>query len=75
VRGAYEIGALGATDAAAAFYAARGWKLWQGPSSALTPAGVKRTGEDDGCIYVLPVDVPLDLSSELTCDWRDGDVW
>lgn len=75
VRGAYEIGALGATDAAAAFYAARGWKLWQGPSSALTPAGIRRTGEDDGCIYVLPVEVPLDLSSELTCDWRDGDVW
>jgi len=44
VRGAYELGALGATDEAAAFYAARGWMLWRGPSSALTrPAsGVPR---------------------------------
>jgi aminoglycoside 2'-N-acetyltransferase I len=75
VRGAYELGALGATDAAAAFYAARGWMLWQGPSSALTPAGVKRTEEDDGFIYVLPVELHLDLFSELTCDWRDGDPW
>jgi len=75
VRGAYELGALGAADAAAAFYAARGWKLWQGPSSALTPVGIRRTGDDDGCIYVFPLAVPLDLSGELTCDWRDGDPW
>ena len=75
VRGAYELGALGATDEAAAFYAARGWMLWPGPSSALTPSGIRRTEEDDGCIYVLPMQVPLDLSSELTCDWRDGDLW
>jgi hypothetical protein len=24
---------------------------------------------------VFEVTVPLDLSGELTCDWRDGDVW
>jgi len=75
LRGAYELGALGATDEAVAFYAARGWKLWQGPSSALTPTGIIRTEEEDGWIYVLPLTVPLDLSGELTCDWRDGDVW
>jgi aminoglycoside 2'-N-acetyltransferase I len=75
VRGAYELGALGAADEAAAFYVARGWMLWQGPSSALTPSGIRRTEEDDGCIYVLPMQVPLDLSGELTCDWRDGDLW
>jgi aminoglycoside 2'-N-acetyltransferase I len=34
-----------------------------------------RTEEEDGCIYVLPVDVRLDLATGLTCDWRDGDVW
>jgi aminoglycoside 2'-N-acetyltransferase I len=75
IRRAYELGALGATDEAAAFYQARGWQLWKGPSSALTPTGIKRTAEDDGGIYVLPVAVPLDLSGELICDWRDGDVW
>lgn len=75
VRGGYELGALGAADAAAAFYADRGWMLWRGPSSALTPTGIRRTREDDGCIYVLPAGVPLDLLGELTCDWRDGDLW
>ncbi len=75
VRRAYDLGALGATDEAADFYAARGWTLWQGPTSALTPTGIQRTEEEDGGIYVLPVAVALDLSGELTCDWRDGDVW
>jgi aminoglycoside 2'-N-acetyltransferase I len=75
LRGAYDLGALGSTDEGAGFYAARGWKLWRGPSSALTPAGVRRTAEDDGCLYVFALAVPLDLDGELTCDWRDGDVW
>ncbi len=75
VRGAYNLGALGATDEAAGFYAARGWRQWEGPTSALTPAGLARTEAEDGGIYVLPVAVALDLSGALTCDWRDGDVW
>jgi aminoglycoside 2'-N-acetyltransferase I len=75
LRGAYDLGALGSTDEGAGFYAARGWKLWRGPSSALTPAGVRRTADDDGCLYVFELGVPLDLDGELTCDWRDGDVW
>ena len=75
VRGAYDLGALGATDEGAGLYTARSWKQWRGPTSVLTPTGIRRTEDDDGCVYVLPVDVPLDLSAELTCDWRDGDVW
>ena len=75
VRGAYELGALGATDAAADFYAARGWMSWRGPTSALTPTGIARTEREDGAIYVLPGSAHLDLTGELTCDWRDGDVW
>jgi aminoglycoside 2'-N-acetyltransferase I len=75
VRGAYDLGALGATDEAAHFYAARGWKLWQGPTAALTPTGIARTEDEDDCIHVLPVAVSLDLTGQLACDWRDGDVW
>lgn len=75
VRGAYEMGALAAADEAAGFYTARGWRRWQGPSSALTPTGIEPTEAEDGSIYVLPVTVPLHLSGELTCDWRDGDLW
>ena len=75
VRGAYDLGALGATDEAVAFYSARGWKRWQGPTSVLTPNGIVRAEEDDGCIFVFPVLARLDLAGELTCDWRDGDDW
>jgi aminoglycoside 2'-N-acetyltransferase I len=75
VRGAYDVGALGSTEEAAGFYVARGWKAWQGTTSVLTPRGIERTGREDGCIYVLVLDVALDPSGELTCDWRDGDVW
>ena len=75
VRGAYELGALGASDAGAALYAARGWKRWRGRTFALTPDGVVRTEEEDDSIYVLPVSAALDLSGDLTCDWREGDVW
>ena len=75
VRSAYDLGALGATDEAAAMYAGRGWLLWQGPTSALTPDGIRRTTDEDGAIFVLPAEVELDLTSALTCDWRDGDVW
>jgi aminoglycoside 2'-N-acetyltransferase I len=74
-RRAYDLAALGATDEAAAFYAARGWQLWRGPSAALTPTGIQRTEDDDGAIYVLPLGVPLEFSGEIICDWRDGDVW
>ena len=76
VRAAYDVGALGATDEATRFYAGRGWRLWGGPLSALTPDGVVPTPDEQGGVYVLPVEgVPLDLSGALVCDWRDGDVW
>ena len=75
VRGAYDLGALSATAPAARLYSKRGWLLWEGPTSALTPAGVVRTEDDDGSVFVLPVSSSLDLSAELTCDWREGDLW
>jgi aminoglycoside 2'-N-acetyltransferase I len=74
VRGAYPLGALSASEDALAFYAARGWQRWRGRTFAMTPAGVERTEEEDDGVFVLPV-VPLDLAGDLTCDWRDGDVW
>ena len=75
IRGAYDLGALGASDEGALFYRARGWELWHGPTYVLSPAGIERTPGDDGCIHVLALTVPLDTSDEIICDWRDGDVW
>jgi aminoglycoside 2'-N-acetyltransferase I len=75
IRGAYDLGALGSTEAALGFYAARGWTAWAGALRALTPDGVVPTPGEQGGILVLRAGVPLDLAGDLTCDWRDGDVW
>jgi aminoglycoside 2'-N-acetyltransferase I len=72
IRGAYELGALGATEMAMPFYTSRGWRVWEGPLAALTPDGVVATADERGAVLVLG---DLDLTGTLTCDWRDGDVW
>ena len=74
VRRAYDVGALGSSEAGLAFYPSRGWQRWRGPCSALTPDGVRPTPEEDA-IFVLPCAAALDLDGELTCDWRDGELW
>jgi aminoglycoside 2'-N-acetyltransferase I len=75
VRRAYDAGALSATDDGALLYIARGWLPWRGSTWALTPDGRVRTTEDDDAVFVLPCATTLDLDGELTCDWRDGDLW
>jgi aminoglycoside 2'-N-acetyltransferase I len=75
IRADHDLGALSASDDGARLYAARGWLLWDGPTSVLTTEGRRRTPEDDGSVHVLPGREPLDTSGELTCDWRAGDVW
>ena len=79
LRGAYQLGALSASEAGRHIYTARGWLAWRGPTSVLAPAGLTRTPDDDNALFVLPIgfpaDLELDITAEITCDWRDGDVW
>ena len=75
VRTAYQLGALGASIEGSRLYTSRGWQLWRGPSSALTPDGIRRTADKDGFIYVLPLSIPVEVSGELICDWRPGALW
>jgi aminoglycoside 2'-N-acetyltransferase I len=75
IRGAYELGALGASDMAIPFYAGRAWLPWQGETYALTPQGRVRTPDDDDSLHVLELAVPLDRTGQIACDWRDGAVW
>jgi aminoglycoside 2'-N-acetyltransferase I len=75
IRGAYELGALGASDMALAFYRGRGWLPWEGETSALTPRGIERTPDDDDSLHVLELTAPLDRRASITCDWRDGSTW
>ncbi len=75
LRGAYHVGALSATEAGRPLYTARGWLPWRGPTSVLTAEGIRRTPDDDGSVFVLPVSVQMDTAEAIACDWRDGDVW
>jgi aminoglycoside 2'-N-acetyltransferase I len=75
VRSGYQLGALGASTDGGRLYASRGWQLWRGPVSAMTPDGIRRTPDKDGAIYVLPGSVPVDVSGELACDWRPASLW
>jgi len=75
IRRAYEFGALSATDDGASLYRFRGWQLWRGRALALSPTGPVRTPDEDGAVFVVPGSASLDLTGDLTCDWRDGDLW
>ena len=75
IRGAYKLGALSPSEPARQIYLDRGWIQWKGPTSVLSPGGLNRTPEDDGAVFVLPVDVNVDPAADLVCDWRSGDVW
>lgn len=75
VRGAYPLGALCSTDLGRPLYESRGWLPWQGVTSVLAPTGMQPTPDHDGSVFVLPAGMTIDTTAELTCDWREGDVW
>jgi aminoglycoside 2'-N-acetyltransferase I len=75
ITGAYDIGALSASGMAGDFYASRGWLMWPGTVSVLTPRGIERAEDEEGGIYVLPAGVQPAIGGDLACDWRDGEPW
>lgn len=76
VDGAYEFGALSASDDGALLYRARGWQLWQGRVEALGPDGVVHLPDEEDSVFLRPAAgraLPQP-SAALLFDWRDGDV-
>lgn len=75
---AYVLGALSASDAGAALYAGRGWRVWGGEIGVLGPGGPERLADEEGSTYVWTPPgggVLLDpTAGPLRFDWRDGDV-
>ena len=71
----YRLGAL--ATGVVGFYEKLGWVAWQGPTSVRTEAGIVRTAEEDGSVFVrlTPTSPRLDLSAPISCEWRPGDVW
>jgi aminoglycoside 2'-N-acetyltransferase I len=77
IRAAHDLGALSNGTDIEGFYQRRGWLTWRGPTSVISPTGLRRTEIDDGGVLVLltPSSPDLELSGALACDWRPGDVW
>jgi aminoglycoside 2'-N-acetyltransferase I len=76
LRGAYETGAHGATPAAVPLSTRGGGPPSRGRLSRLTPdGGIVPTPDEEGWVYVLEIDRPLDRGGELTVDHRPGDAW
>jgi aminoglycoside 2'-N-acetyltransferase I len=71
----YRLGAL--ATGVTGFYERLGWVVWEGPTFVRTAAGLVRTPEEDGNVFVrrTPTSPELDLSAPISCDWRPGDVW
>jgi aminoglycoside 2'-N-acetyltransferase I len=71
----FELGALG--TGSHHFYERLGWRTWRGPSSVRTPAGERRSRDEDGFIMVLATSwtPALVVDAPISCDERPGDAW
>ncbi|MFK4223222.1 GNAT family N-acetyltransferase [Streptomyces sp. NPDC019890] len=76
IDGAYEFGALSASDDGAELYRARGWQLWRGRIEGLGPNGVVHLPDEEDSTYLRSAAArPLPKPpAALLFDWRDGDV-
>ncbi|MGV9316304.1 GNAT family N-acetyltransferase [Streptomyces sp. NPDC003691] len=72
VAGAYDFGALSASEEGEKLYRSRGWRPWGGRILGVGPGGLVRLPEEEGSVYVRGgIPAPEDA---LAFDWRDGDV-
>jgi aminoglycoside 2'-N-acetyltransferase I len=71
----YELGGL--STGAHPFYERLGWERWRGRTFVDGPNGRAPTPDDDDGVMVLRTErtPDLDLTADLVCDWRSGDVW
>jgi aminoglycoside 2'-N-acetyltransferase I len=71
--GDYDLSALSPFDVA--YYERLGWELWRGPLAVRTESGLLSTPDEEVMILRLAGTPNLDLSSRLTAEWRDGELW
>ena len=69
----FELGGLSPADPM--LYTKLGWVFWQGPLFIRTQDGLMSTPEDSVMTLRLPKTPPLDLTSPLSAEWREGELW
>jgi aminoglycoside 2'-N-acetyltransferase I len=72
---AWELAALSPSDSA--FYARLGWELWQGPLGIRCGDSVEQSPSDEEVMILRLPRTPatLALTSQLTAEWRVGELW
>ncbi len=71
--GNYELCAL--SPAVAPFYERLGWQHWRGPTAIRTDTGLLPTPDEEIMIMRTPQTPPLDLTAQITAEWREGELW
>jgi predicted acetyltransferase len=69
----FEIGAL--SPAESRLYVKLGWVFWQGPLFIRARDGLISTSDASVMILRLSKTPPLDLTSPLSAEWREGELW
>jgi aminoglycoside 2'-N-acetyltransferase I len=70
----YALAAL--CPARSGIYERLGWWFWRGPLSIRLPTGGTRATPDERVmVHRLPQSPPLDLTTPLSAEWRDGELW
>jgi aminoglycoside 2'-N-acetyltransferase I len=72
--GDYQIGGLSPSDPH--FYQRFGWELWRGPLFIRKDDSLLPTPDDEQVMILrLPATPEIDLSSPLSAEWREGELW
>ncbi len=71
----YALGGLCAAHDHMSFYQRLGWEMWRGPKVIRTPKGPLATPDEDVMIFRTAHTPPLDVTTMITAEWREGDLW
>ena len=69
----FDLGGL--SPAEPTLYTKLGWAFWQGPLFIRTHDGLISTPDGSVMVLRLPKTPPLDLTSSLSAEWREGELW
>jgi len=69
----FDLGAL--SPSVPDLYARLGWQLWRGPLFIRTNEGLVPTPNEQVMVLLLPNTPVLDLTSALSAEWREGELW
>jgi aminoglycoside 2'-N-acetyltransferase I len=71
----YALGGLCAAHAHIGFYQRLGWEMWRGPKAIRTSETLIATPDENVMILRTAKTPPLDISTTITAEWREGDLW